>query len=262
MIHFSSADRYEVKDLQEIMKLLRAPGGCPWDIAQTHQSIRSNMLEEAYEVAEAIDEGNPAHLQEELGDVLLQVIFHSQMAAEAGQFTLDDVVTGICNKLVFRHPHVFGDVKAENSTDALTTWDAQKREEKGQKTATDTLNSVARALPALVRAEKIQKKARKFGFDWDDVNPALDKVQEELGELREAITDHTNIQEELGDLLFAAVNVARFVDVEPENALQATCEKFIHRFGQMEQLAGDTPLNTMSLEEMDGLWEQAKKLKT
>ncbi len=258
MIHFSSKPRYTVDDLQKIMELLRSPGGCPWDIAQTHQSIRSNMLEEAYEVAEAIDEENPTHLQEELGDVLLQVIFHSRMAEEAGHFTLDDVVTGICTKLVFRHPHVFGSVEATDETAALSAWDAQKKEEKGQKTATDTLNSVARALPALVRAEKIQKKARKVGFDWDDVSPALDKVQEELGELREAIRDNTNIQEELGDLLFAAVNVARFVDVEPENALQSTCEKFIHRFAQMETMAGDTPMESMTLSQLDALWEAAK----
>ncbi len=258
MIHFCRKDCYDVSDLQEILRLLRTPEGCPWDRAQTHQSIRSNMLEEAYEVAEAIDENNPVHLQEELGDVLLQVIFHSRMAEEAGHFTLDDVVTGICSKLVFRHPHVFGSVTANDEADALSTWDSQKKEEKGQKTATDTLNSVARALPALVRAEKIQKKARKVGFDWDDVAPALDKVSEELGELREAITLQSNVEEELGDLLFAAVNVSRFVGFEAENSLHGACEKFIQRFAKMEALTGDTPMESMTLDQLDALWEQAK----
>ncbi len=259
MIHFTRADRYTVADLQEILRLLRSPEGCPWDRAQTHTSIRANMLEEAYEAADAIDEGDFDHLKEELGDVLLQVVFHSAMAEDEGKFTLDDVVTGVCDKLLFRHPHVFGDVVAADATQALSAWDAQKREEKGQKSATDTLRSVARALPALVRAEKIQKKARKFGFDWDDVAPALDKVDEELAELREAIRDQTNIQEELGDLLFAAVNVGRFVDVEAEVALQGTCAKFIHRFAKMEALAGDTPMEGMTLSQLDELWEEAKR---
>lgn len=258
MIHFKRCERYDMADLREIMGHLRSPEGCPWDRAQDHHSIRANMLEEAYEAAEAIDEESPDHLKEELGDVLLQVVFHAAMSEEAGDFNLDDVINGVAQKLVFRHPHVFGDVKASDSGEALSAWDAQKQVEKGQKTATDTLNSVAKALPALVRAEKIQKKARKVGFDWDDVAPALDKVQEELGELREAIDENSNIQEELGDLLFAAVNVARFVDVEPEVALHGTCEKFIHRFAKVEELAGDTPLESMTLEEMDKLWEQAK----
>lgn len=262
MVHFKRSDTYNMADFQEIMRLLRAPEGCPWDRAQDHHSIRANMLEEAYEAAEAIDEENPDHLKEELGDVLLQVVFHSAMAEEAGQFTLDDVVNGVCQKLVFRHPHVFGDVKAEDSEGALSAWDAQKKVEKGQKTATDTLNSVAKALPALVRAEKIQKKARKVGFDWDDVAPALDKVEEELGELREAIHDHTNIEEELGDLLFAAVNVARFVNVEAEGALHRTNEKFIRRFAKVERLAGDTPMESMTLAQLDKLWEQAKTEET
>lgn len=262
MIHFTHSEKYELSDLREIMRLLRSPEGCPWDRAQNHQSIRPNMLEEAYEAADAIDEGNFDHLKEELGDVLLQVVFHSAMAEDEGKFTLDDVVTGVCEKLLFRHPHVFGDVTAADSNQALSAWDAQKKAEKGQKTATDTLNSVARALPALVRADKIQKKARKVGFDWDDVAPALDKVEEELGELREAVRDNTNIQEELGDLLFAAVNVSRFVDVEAEEALQGTCEKFIHRFAKVEALAGETPMESMGLEQLDKLWEQAKKEET
>ena len=176
MVNFQSMERYSFQDLNRIMALLRQPGGCPWDREQTHESIRRNMLEEAYEAVEAIDEKDPGHLKEELGDVLLQVVFHARMAEEEGLFTLDDVVDGICKKLVFRHPHVFGTVDARDSGQALNTWDAQKREEKGQRTAADTLDSVARSLPALMRAEKIQDKARKAGFDWAEMGPALDKA--------------------------------------------------------------------------------------
>ena len=184
MVDFQCKDYYSMDDLLRIMELLRTPEGCPWDRAQTHQSIRRNMLEEAYEVAEAIDQQDPVHLQEELGDVLLQVVFHARMAQEAGQFDFGDVVDGICKKLVFRHPHVFGGVDARDSDAALTAWEAQKREEKGQKTAADTLDAVARSLPALIRSEKIQDKARKAGFDWTEMGPALDKLSEEAAELK------------------------------------------------------------------------------
>ena len=166
MVNFQSMERYSFQDLNRIMALLRQPGGCPWDREQTHESIRRNMLEEAYEAVEAIDEKDPGHLKEELGDVLLQVVFHARMAEEEGLFTLDDVVDGICKKLVFRHPHVFGTVDARDSGQALNTWDAQKREEKGQRTAADTLDSVARSLPALMRAEKIQDKAPMWRRSW------------------------------------------------------------------------------------------------
>ena len=180
MVNFQYMDSYGVEDLLHIMELLRAPEGCPWDQEQTHQSIRRNMLEEAYEAVEAIDEEDPEHLKEELGDVLLQVVFHACMAAEEGLFTFDDVVDGVAKKMVFRHPHVFGTVRAEDSVQALDTWDAQKREEKAQRTATDTLEAVARSLPALIRAEKVQIKAAKAGFDWPDREPALDKLAEEV----------------------------------------------------------------------------------
>lgn len=178
MVDFQYVNSYGMEDLLRIMELLRAPGGCPWDREQTHQSIRRNMLEEAYEAVEAIDEEDPEHLKEELGDVLLQVVFHACMAAEEGLFTFDDVVDGVAKKMVFRHPHVFGTVRAEDSVQALDTWDAQKREEKAQRTATDTLEAVARSLPALIRAEKVQSKAAKAGFDWPDREPALDKLAE------------------------------------------------------------------------------------
>ena len=259
MVDFQCMDRYGMKDLLRIMELLRAPEGCPWDREQTHQSIRRNMLEEAYEVAEAIDEENPTHLKEELGDVLLQVVFHARMAEEAGLFNFDDVVDGVCQKLVFRHPHVFGSVTAEDAGGALTTWEAQKREEKGQKTAGDTLDAVARSLPALMRAEKIQAKAAKAGFDWDCVGPVLDKISEETQELKQAVQDSSNIEEELGDLLFVTVKAGRFLGLDSELALHAACEKFIRRFRHVEELA-DKPLHELDVPALEALWRQAKVL--
>ena len=262
MMDFSAKPCYNLNDLRKIMTLLRSPEGCPWDREQTHQSIRHNMIEEAYEAAEAIDLGDPANLKEELGDVLLQVVFHARMAEEAGEFNLEDVIDGISKKLVFRHPHVFGGVDAPDSVGATNTWDAQKQIEKGQKTAGDTLDSVARALPALVRAEKIQSKARKAGFDWPDVAPALDKVAEELAELRLAIEEDSNIAEELGDLLFATAKVGRFLNVDSEDALHATCEKFIRRFRGVETLAGETPLHDIPLPQLEEYWRAVKKTET
>lgn len=259
MIDFQRKERYNMDDLRKIMEILRAPDGCPWDRVQTHQSIRRNMLEEAYEVAEAIDEQNPEHMQEELGDVLLQVVFHSSMAKDEGWFDFDDVINGISQKLVFRHPHLFGDVQAEDPEGALNAWEASKRKEKGQKTATDTLNSVARSLPALMRAEKIQSKAGKAGFDWKDIAPALDKLEEEIKELRQAVEENSNVEEELGDVLFAAVKVGRFAGKDSELALHAACEKFIHRFARVEENAG-APLDSLELEHLEQLWRQAKEL--
>ena len=257
MVNFQYKDRYDINDLLSIMALLRSPGGCPWDRAQTHQSIRRNMLEEAYEAAEAIDQQDPVHLKEELGDVLLQVVFHARMAQEAGQFSFDDVVDGVCQKLVFRHPHVFGASEAEGPDGALTSWEAQKRAEKGQKTAADTLDGVARSLPALIRAEKLQDKARKAGFDWDSVGPALDKLSEETEELRAAVRDGTNSEEELGDLLFAAVKAGRFLGLDSEQALHAACEKFIRRFRRVEELS-DKPLPQQDVSALEALWRRAK----
>ena len=178
MVDFQYKDSYGVKDLEEIVRLLRAPGGCPWDAEQTHQSIRRNFLEEAYEAVEAIDEGSPEHLKEELGDVLLQVVFHALMEQEAGRFDLDAVADGICKKLIFRHPHVFGEVSVSGTGEVLSNWEELKRKEKGQATNTDALEAVARSLPALWRAEEGQKKAKKAGFDWPDVTGALDKLEE------------------------------------------------------------------------------------
>ncbi len=258
MVDWVSKNAYGFKDLVEIVRLLRSPGGCPWDQEQTHDSVRRAFLEEAYEVVEAIDEKNPNHLKEELGDVLLQVVFHARIEQEAGGFDMDAVADGICKKLIYRHPHVFAQTRVSGSEEVLQNWEELKRAEKGQETFTDTLNAVARSLPALWRAEKVQKKAKKAGFDWEDVSGALDKLSEELEELKEAAAQGTNIQEELGDLLFAAVNVSRFVKADPEEALNEATEKFIRRFARVEQLAGKTPMTELSLEELDRLWDRAK----
>ena len=260
MINFEEKTAYTVEDLRRIVHLLRAPGGCPWDGAQTHESIRRNFLEEAYEVAEAIDEKNPAHLKEELGDVLLQVLFHASIEEDAGRFTLDDVADGICKKLIFRHPHIFGNVEVASSEEVLRNWDDLKRKEKHQETDTQALESVAKSLPSLIRAEKLQKKAAKVGFDWDNVKDALDKVQEELDEVRRAIDGDGDPEEEIGDLLFASVNVARHLKIDPEAAAEKTCNKFVRRFAEMERqaTAAGKKLADLSLSELDALWDSAK----
>ena len=261
MVDFQYKDFYDVRDLEEIVRILRAPGGCPWDAEQTHESIRRNFLEEAYEAVEAIDEQNPDHLKEELGDVLLQVLFHARMEQEAGRFNLDDVADGVCKKLIYRHPHVFGDVSVSGTGEVLTNWEELKRKEKGQATNTDALDAVARSLPALWRAEKVQKKAKKAGFDWPDISGALDKLSEELEELKTAVAQGTNVEEELGDLLFSAVNVSRFLKADPEVALGKATDKFISRFAKVEALAAaqNQAMEGMALEELDKLWERAKE---
>ena len=247
--------------MERIVAILRAPGGCPWDAEQTHESIRRNFLEEAYEAVEAIDEKSPEHLKEELGDVLLQIVLHARMEEEEGNFDLNGVADGICKKLIYRHPHVFGEVEVSGTSEVLSNWEELKRKEKGQSTNTDALSAVARSLPALWRAEKVQKKARKAGFDWPDVSGALDKVSEETEELRQAVAEGSNIEEELGDLLFAAVNVSRFVHTDPEEALTRATDKFIDRFRQVEALAkaDGKAMEDMTLAELDALWERAKR---
>ncbi|NLL46541.1 MAG: nucleoside triphosphate pyrophosphohydrolase [Clostridiales bacterium] len=262
MVDFEYKNYYNVYDLERIIALLRSENGCPWDREQTHESIRRNLLEEAYEAVEAIDEKNAEHLREELGDLLTQIVFHSSIQEEQGSFKLDDVADAVCKKLIYRHPHVFGGVKAEDSAEVLENWDELKRREKGQSTTASAMDSVARSLPALWRAEKIQSKAKKVGFDWDNVSGALDKLFEEAGELREAIASGRGIEEELGDLLFSAVNVARFTKTDPEEALHSACEKFTRRFRYIECEAErmGRELGEMTLEEMDKLYTKAKEL--
>ncbi len=260
--NFEFKEKYSVYDLVNIIAALRGKGGCPWDIEQTHESIKKNLIEETYEAIEAINKQSVPMLREELGDVLMQVIFHTQIEVENGNFNIDDVADENAKKLIERHPHVFGEVSVSGVDDVLTNWDEIKRKTKKQKTTADSINSVPRELPALMRAQKIQSKAQKAGFDWDSVDGALDKLYEELEELNAAIKkgDSKNTVEELGDLLFSVVNVSRFIECDSEEALSASTDKFVKRFSIVEQLAENEGLNmkTASIEELDKLWEKAK----
>lgn len=245
----------------EIVRILRHPGGCPWDQEQTHQSIRRNLLEEAYEAAEAIDTGDVDGLKEELGDVLLQVCFHASIEEDAGRFNLDDVADGVCRKLIYRHPHVFGDVIVHSTGEVLSNWEELKKKEKGQATQADAVDAVAHTLPALWRAEKIKKKAAKTGFDWKDVSGALDKLSEEVEELKTAAQKGDGDPvEELGDVLLAAASVSRFLNADPESALHAACDKFSARFRKTEELAVERGLkmDELSEEQLHALWTEAK----
>ena len=254
MIDFISKDRYDFDDLVRLVALLRAPGGCPWDGAQTHLSIRRNFLEEAYEACEGFDLDDPKRMCEELGDVLLQVLFHTDIERAAGRFTLDDVCDGVCKKLVFRHPFLFGEATGES-------WEELKQHEKGQTTVTETLDGVARSLPALWRADKLQSKAARDGFDWPDISGALDKLDEEVSELHRAAAGDGDVTEELGDVLFAAVKVGRFVGVDPEVAIHGTCEKFIRRYRAVEEGAAamGRSVDQLPLETLEALWAEAKR---
>lgn len=259
---FEAKEKYDVRDLLRIMRLLRAPGGCPWDREQTHQSIRKNLIEETYELVEAIDRDDPAMMREELGDVLMQVVFHSCMAEEAGRFTFDDVADEVCKKLIIRHPHVFGDVSVSGTEDVLANWDEIKRRTKGQKSTTQAMDSVPRQLPALMRAQKIQGKAAKSGFEFEDIAGALSKIPEEYAELQACVSggDAQGAAEELGDLMFSAVNVSRFLKADAEEVLTAATDKFAARFRRVEAIAEETgrPMGELSAQELDELWERAK----
>ena len=259
MVNFEYADHYGVDDLKKIVKVLRGPGGCPWDREQTHESIRRDLLEEAYEVVDAIDQGDPANLKEELGDLLLQIVFHTDLEQEQNGLTLDDVADGVCKKLIYRHPHVFGEVTVSGTGEVLSNGEKLKRAEKQQTTNTAALEGVARALPALWRAEKVQKKAAKAGFAWPDAEGAADKLTEEVGELRQAMTGSGDIEEELGDVLCAAVCLGRMLGVDPEGALNRATDKFIRRFQVVEELAGQRDMKQITPEEYYTLWQQAKQ---
>lgn len=262
MVNFDFKDRYDINDLLKIMELLRSPGGCPWDAEQTHESIRNGFIEETYEVIEAINKNDRELLLEELGDVLLQVVFHAEIEKEKNSFDFSDVCDGICKKLVERHPHVFGTVNVENTDEVLKNWDDIKRKSKGQKTQGSSMLKVPKELPALMRAEKLQSKAKKVGFDWPEISGALDALESEIRELKEAMNtgNHDEIEGEMGDVLFSCVNVSRFLDVEPEFALTRSNEKFISRFLEVERLAAEQGINMKekSIEELDELWNQAK----
>ena len=260
MLDLLSKTNYDVNDLKRIVAILRAPGGCQWDGEQTQQSIRRNFLEEAYEVAEAIDENSTEHLQEELGDVLLQVVFHASIEEDAGRFDLNDVADGICKKLIYRHPHVFGNVAVGSTDEILANWEELKKAEKGQASQADAVDAVARSLPALWRAEKVQKKAAKVGFDWPDVSGAVDKMSEELEEVKAAMAGNGDVTEELGDLLFAVVNASRFLHVDAEMALHAASDKFAARFRRVEEevLKSGRAMEEVSLAELDAIWNAIK----
>ncbi|NLK89334.1 MAG: nucleoside triphosphate pyrophosphohydrolase [Clostridiaceae bacterium] len=269
-------DRYAIDDLVEIMAFLRSDRGCPWDREQTHASLKKNLLEEAYEAIDAIDNGIPEKLCDELGDVLLQVVLHAQLAREAGQFDFNDVVRCICRKMISRHTHIFGQDRAASPEEALDTWEKNKLIEKGHTSQAQVLQDVPRVLPSLHRSFKVQQKAAQVGFDWDDASGPLAKINEELeeimkirastqqavekGEMRQEIADRA-VAGEVGDFLFAAVNYARHLNVQPEIALNQSTEKFIRRFSRVEELAGRQGFawNEMSLATMNQLWEQAKE---
>ena len=258
VLDFLCKESYDLRDFVALVSYLRSPNGCPWDQVQTHESIRRNFLEETYEACEAIDAGDLVHMREELGDVLMQVLFHTDIEREAGHFDIDDVADAACKKLVYRHPHVFRCDEPDASD-----WDTMKQRERAQTTTAEAMDSVARSLPALWRCDKIQAKAAKTGFEWPDVHAALDKVDEETRELCAAVAsgDTEAIGDELGDLLFAAVKVARFAGIDPEQAAHAACEKFIRRFSAMETAAANdgTALEQCTLAQMLTLWQQAKQ---
>lgn len=258
----NKGEKYGIDDLLAIMERLRQPDGCPWDREQDHHSIRNDFIEETYEAAEAIDRENREELCEELGDVLLQIVFHCQIEREQQGFDFTDVCDGICKKLIERHPHVFGSVSVENSDEVLENWDMIKQKSKHQNTFTDTLKSVPAAYPALMRAQKIQKRAKKAGFDWDDVDGTFKKLYEEMNELKAAVAEgnDSHIFEEYGDLLFSAVNVSRFLKVDSEQALNGATNKFVSRFERVEKSANEKGIDMKdsTLETLDALWDEAK----
>ena len=264
MVEYQQKDRYNIDDLLDIMRLLRSEGGCPWDREQTHESIRSDMIEEACEVIEAIDLKDSALLREELGDVLLQVVFHCRIEEEAENFRFDDVCDEVCKKLIVRHPHVCGEVKADTSDQVLKNWDAIKMQTKGQETYTDTLTSVAKSLPALMRAQKVGKRAMRAGMDFRCAEDAIACITNEKMELDAAIIkgNQNDIEEEFGDLLFSCVNAARHLGIDAEQALKDATEKFIKRFSVTEELVrkDDIDMKSLPIEELDVYWDKAKNI--
>lgn len=261
MIDFEKKNSYNFSDLLRIMEILRK--NCPWDREQTHDSIKRNFIEETYEVIDAIEERNDANLKEELGDVLLQVVFHTEMAREEGRFNIDDVTTGICEKLIRRHPHIFSDVKAENADEVLENWADIKKQEKSQQTSGDVMKNIAKNLPSPMYAYKVQKEAAKAGFDFENDDGAMDKLREEVSELFEAVKGKNpdEIAEEGGDVMFACINLLRRHKIDPELALMSANKKFISRYLYIEKQARiryNMPIEELSLEKMDKLWNECK----
>jgi tetrapyrrole methylase family protein/MazG family protein len=254
----------DIEELVKIMARLRGAGGCPWDREQTRESLKPFIIEEAYEVLEAIDEGDPVAIREELGDLLFQIVFQSRLSQERGEFDLSDVIAGIKNKMTLRHPHVFGDAQCKTSGEVVIKWDEIKKSEGKQRDS--ILEGVPKTLPALLRAKKIQDRAAKVGFDWERTADALEKLDEEVAEFRNAVENKKEheIEDELGDILFMVVNISRFIGVNPEEALRKTISKFISRFRHIEMAAAEKgqKLADMPLAEMDALWDEAKKTKS
>lgn len=260
-VPLENKEHFTYPDALKVMQTLRAPDGCPWDREQTHESLRPYLIEESYEVSDAVGQGDFDALSDELGDVLLQVIFHAQLGREAGEFTDVDVTTALCSKMIRRHPHVFGNVRADTSAEVLVNWEKIKGEEKGSEDRQGILSGVPDSMDPLMRAWKLQQKAARVGFDWPSCDGAIAKAREEMDEFAEAVETNDSgqhRQEEAGDLLFAAVNALRKAGIDPQSALQDACRKFVRRFAYIE---GHAPrkLEDMSLEEMDALWDEAKK---
>ena len=256
-------EKYTFQDLTELMEKLRSDEGCPWDREQTHESLKRYMVEETYEALEAIEDGDDAGIKEELGDVFLQVVFHSQIAKEEDRFDSSDVIDGICRKIIERHTHVFGEDIAEDSEAVLKNWDKIKNKSKGLKTHTEKIKKIPKTYPALLRSLKIQEKAAKAGFDWDEVDGAIDKTMEEIEEFMSAYKEHDQkgMRSEMGDLFFSLVNVCRFLEIEPEITLNETSDKFIRRFAFIENECqkADLVMENMTLTELDAYWDKAKE---
>ncbi len=248
--------------LVDLMATLRGPDGCPWDRKQTPDSLKPFLIEECYEVVDALDEGNPDKVKEELGDLLFQIIFHARIAEEKGQFTIHDVIETNVEKMVRRHPHVFGQEKLKTDKEVLANWEEIKKKEKGYEQRKSILEGVPRSMPSLIRAHRLQERAARVGFDWSKLDEALPKLDEEVAEFKEALKteDASKIEEELGDIFFMFVNISRFLEVDPEEALRKTISKFIHRFRYIEENAAEAgkSLNDMTLDEMEKLWQEAK----
>ncbi|MEA4870563.1 MAG: nucleoside triphosphate pyrophosphohydrolase [Christensenella sp.] len=259
--NYEKRTRHGFDDVMRIVRRLRAPNGCPWDREQTHVSLKNALLEESYELLDAIDEDDDAHICEEMGDVLLQFALHAAIAEEQSAFTARDACTDLVEKLIYRHPHVFGSIRVSGSDEVLKNWDALKMAQRKQTTQTEVLKGVPKSFPALLRSRKVQKKAADIGFDWSSAKEAFYKIAEETEELRQAMEQGSNIEEEMGDLLFAVVNVARLLKLEPEFLLMQATDKFIARFEHMEQLAlmQGHVLKELPFSEQDKLWDEAKK---
>lgn len=255
-------DKYEFSDLLEIMALLRSENGCPWDREQNHESLKKYLIEETYEVLEAIDLKDKNKISEELGDLLLQIVFHSQIGKENGTFDISDVITDVSRKMILRHTHVFGEDKAETADDVVDIWEKIKKREKGITSHTGALKDIPSNLPSLMRSYKVQQKAAQVGFDWDHVEDAFAKLEEEIQELKDVYKSNNmeRITDELGDVLFSVVNVSRYLKIQPELALTGTINKFIKRFEyiEVESKKVGKRIEDMTLTEMDELWEKAK----